>query len=82
MELGTFEKEINSLEIMEIATRIIDEQIKSITRVCERYGSDEEDVRYYDVYYVKTISKQYVLKKKDRREVDIYNNYLSVCLGF
>jgi len=77
MEIGNFELDIHNSELESIASQMLTEQIISISQVCERYGNEEDEVRYYDVYYIKTPSKQYVLKKTDINETNIYTHYLT-----
>lgn len=77
METGRFEVNEVSDEVMNIAVQIVeDDEIKSVTRICERYDQDEENIRKYDVYKIKTGNSERILKKVSEREVMNYENYL------
>ncbi|MBO4915177.1 MAG: hypothetical protein J5449_08220 [Oscillospiraceae bacterium] len=55
MGMGQFQKEEKSNAILSIAESIMGtEGIESIARICERYGEEEDAVREYDVYKIKT----------------------------
>lgn len=76
MEIGQFEIEIKNEEIGQIVAEITGEPVKSIRQVCEQYGDEAEEVRYYDVYIVETASAKKVLKKAGKREFFNYETYL------
>mgnify|MGYP004469022745 FL=1 len=77
METGRFEVNEVSDEVMNIAVQIVeDDEIKSVTRICERYDQDDENIRKYDVYKIKTGNSERILKKVSEREVMNYENYL------
>ena len=63
-------------KIREIAGCILGKKPSVIYQVCEKYGSDDEDIRYYDVYEIHTESGDYVLKKAGKYELFNYENYL------
>ena len=75
MELGRFFNKVDD-NIVHILSQIIDDEVKSIYQVCERYGKEEDEVRYYDVYEVEYISGKKILKKAGDREVFNYETYL------
>lgn len=77
MEIGNFEKVIENKEIEQIASSILKEDIKQISRICEQWGENEDEVREYNVYIITTASKKAILKKTEKIESDIYTNYLS-----
>lgn len=77
MELGNFEKEINDNKIEKIASGLIPDKIRTISRICEQWGEAEDEVREYDVYRIETDAKKYILKKTAKREAEIYECYLS-----
>ena len=77
METGRFEVNEVSDEVMNIAEQIVeDDEIKSVTRICERYDQGDENIRKYDVYKIKTGNSERILKKVSEREVMNYENYL------
>lgn len=76
MELGRFLISVQEESILYILSQIISDEIKSVYQVCERYGLEEDDVRYYDVYEVECSSGKRVLKQTDTREVYNYETYL------
>lgn len=77
METGRFEVNEVSDEVMNIAVQIVeDDEIKSVTRICERYDQGDENIRKYDVYKIKTGNCERILKKVSEREVMNYENYL------
>ena len=72
-----FEIEItDDKEIADIFKKISDEEICKIQQICERYGEEEDDVRYYDVYVITTSSGSKILKKTQCREVSNYEKFL------
>ena len=78
MEYGPFEISDVEAEVRKLAQKILgDGTIESISRICERYGEEEDDVRKYDVYKIKTDSDTRVLKKTSEREASNYEKYLS-----
>lgn len=78
MEYGPFETGDVSDEIYELAKKFLgDNTIESISRICERYGEEESDVRKYDVYKVKTHDDVIIIKKACEREYSNYEKYLS-----
>lgn len=77
MAIGRFEINEVCNEVMAIATNIVGvDEIKSVTRICERYGEKEDDFRKYNVYKIKTDAGERILKKAPEREVNNYENYL------
>ncbi len=78
MEYGPFEISEVETEVRELAQKILgDGTIESISRICERYGEEEDDVREYDVYKIKTHSDTRIMKKASEREASNYEKYLS-----
>ena len=78
MQLGRYEIENTDIKIDDIAKKVLaSEDIKKITRICERYSASEDDYREYDVYKIKTTSKELILKKTSEREATNYKKYLS-----
>lgn len=77
MELGRFYIEVSDGKILEILSHITNDEIKFIRQICERYGTGEDDVRYYNVYSIETSSGSKLLKMTDEREVFNYERYLS-----
>lgn len=72
-----FEIEItDDKEIADIFKRISDEEIYKIHQICERYGEEEDDVRYYDAYAITTSSGSKILKKTQCQEVSNYERFL------
>ena len=67
---------IDDKEIADIFKKISDEEICKIQQICERYGEEEDDVRYYDVYVITTSSGSKILKKTQCREVSNYEKFL------
>ena len=56
MAIGRFIRQVKDDNIEYIVSKIIDDEIESIHQVCERYGLETDEVRYYDVYEVKLTS--------------------------
>ena len=52
MELGNFQKSVDSDEIKTMAFEIIGEPVKAVSRICEQWGEAEDEVREYDVYVI------------------------------
>ena len=77
MELGNFQKPVDSDEIKKMAFEIIGEPVAAVSRVCERWGGAEDEVREYDVYVIETDAGKYTLKKTGKKEAQIYAQYLS-----
>ena len=78
MGMGQFQKEEKSKAILSIAESIMGtEGIESIARICERYGEEEDAVREYDVYKIKTGTGYRILKKAANRELENYLKFLS-----
>jgi len=78
MEIGMFEKEVDGVEILRIAEKIVPElSVKRITRVCEQYGENAAECREYDVYKLFTEADCRILKKVGKRELTNYERYLS-----
>ena len=77
MELGNFQKSVDSDEIKTMAFEIIGEPVKAVSRVCEQWGEAEDEVREYDVYMIETDAGKYTLKKTGSKEAQIYAEYLS-----
>ena len=66
MELGNFQKSVDSDEIKTMAFEIIGEPVKAVSRICEQWGEAEDEVREYDVYVIETDAGKYTLKKTGR----------------
>lgn len=77
MELGNFQKSVDSDEIKTMAFEIIGEPVKAVSRICEQWGEAEDEVRDYDVYVIETDAGKYTLKKTGSKEAQIYVQYLS-----
>ncbi len=77
MELGNFQKSVDSDEIKTMAFEIIGEPVKAVSRICEQWGEAEDEVREYDVYVIETDAGKYTLKKTGSKEAQIYAQYLS-----
>lgn len=77
MELGRFYIKYQNDVLLDIISHITNVEIYDILQVCERYGEDEEDVRYYDVFEVNTSDGKRILKKADERELFNYEQFLS-----
>ena len=45
MELGNFQKSVDSDEIKTMAFEIIGESVKAVSRICEQWGEAEDEVR-------------------------------------
>ena len=69
MELGNFQKSVDSDEIKTMAFEIIGEPVKAVSRICEQWGEAEDEVREYDVYVIETDAGKYTLKKTGSKEV-------------
>lgn len=69
MEIGDFEKIIEDKETEQIASSILKEDIKQISRICEQWGENEDEVREYNVYIITTASKKAILKKNRENRV-------------
>lgn len=77
MEIGTFEERIEDAQIFARCKRILGStEITAIHRVCERYGTDPEEVRKYDVYNIDTTGGRKILKKVSDREAWNYETFL------
>ena len=72
MELGNFQKSVDSDEIKTMAFEIIGEPVKAVSRICEQWGEAEDEVREYDVYVIETDAGKYTLKKTGSKEAQIY----------
>ena len=68
MELGNFQKSVDSDEIKTMAFEIIGEPVKAVSRICEQWGEAEDEVREYDVYVIETDAGKYTLKKPAARK--------------
>lgn len=77
MELGNFQKPVDSDEIKKRASEIIGEPVAAVSRVCEQWGEAEDEVREYDVYVIETDTGKYTLKKTGKKEAQISAQYLS-----
>ena len=77
MELGNFQKPVESDEIRKMASDITGESVKAVSRICEQWGEAEDEVREYDVYVIETDAGKYTLKKTGSKEAQIYAQYLS-----
>ena len=77
METGTFEERIEDAQILARCRKILGStEITAIHRVCERYGTDPEEVRKYDVYNIDTTGGRKILKKVSDREAWNYETFL------
>lgn len=77
MEIGIYEIEVESDEILNIANRILaNTSIERVSRICEHYGENEDDCREYDVYKLITRAGDRILKKTSEREATNYERYL------
>ena len=72
MELGNFQKPVESDEIRKMASDITGESVKAVFRICEQWGEAEDEVREYDVYVIETDAGKYTLKKTGSKEAQIY----------
>lgn len=77
MEMGRFFTEVSDPKIYEIIAHFTRETVTNIQRVCERYGTEEEDVREYDVYRVRMPGGDKILKLTEEREAFNYETYLA-----
>lgn len=77
METGRFEELTENSTVLDVCHHLLDEPIFQTSQICERYGSEEEEVRKYDVYSVTCASGKKILKKASSREVHNYEKYLS-----
>lgn len=77
MEIGRFERIIKNKKIEEIIKNFTDEKIIEIKQICEQYGEEKEDVRYYDVYIIEFETETKILKKENDNGVFIYETYLT-----
>jgi serine/threonine protein kinase len=77
VEPGRFEIAVEDIKILEICSHILKEQIDIIYQICERYGTEEDEVRRYNVYMIDYVSGRKILKKSDCRELLNYESYLS-----
>lgn len=77
MQMGKFEIVIDDEKIKRIVSIITKENNVNIRQVCERYGVDEEEVRYYNTYSIDLSSGTKILKKVEEREAYNYETYLS-----
>lgn len=76
MEPGRFETTVEDDSVLKICRHILYEPINHVSRICERYGTSEEEVREYDVYSIACGSQNLILKKTDYREMSNYEKYL------
>lgn len=77
MEIGTFEERIDDPQILALCRKIlVDTKITAVSRLCERYGPNPEDVRQYDVYNIDTVAGRKILKKASQREAWNYETFL------
>ncbi len=77
MNRGKFEIEVNNSKILQIGEKILkEEQFRKIFQICEQYGTEEDEVRKYDVYRIETDSGNKILKKTNQREMLNYEKYL------
>lgn len=74
---GKLKVTCTDLYIYNIGAKLLSEPIEIIYQICERYGEGEQDIRYYDVYLLKTSSGTKILKKTSAREVSNYKRYLA-----
>lgn len=77
MDIGKFEIPVMDEKIKEIVYHLTNENNAEIRQVCERYGEEPDDIRYYDVYIITFPSCKKVLKKVGKREKLNYETYLS-----
>lgn len=76
MKLGRFFIDIHDENIMHILSQITDEKIRNVKQVCERYGFEVDDVRYYGVYEVDSNLGKKILKQTEIREMFNYETFL------
>lgn len=76
METGKYLIDVTDRVIFDVFRRISGHAADSIQRVCERYGQDEDDVRYFDVYITVYSGEKRVLKFTSEREAGNYEKYL------
>lgn len=76
MKLGRFYNDIHDDKFLNILSQITNDKVQGIRQVCERYGYEEDEVRYYDVYEVEYATGKKVLKRTGAREVFNYETYL------
>lgn len=74
---GQFEIRESSNAVKDLAEKIFGVGIETITRICEQYGSEEDECRKFDVYRIKTHLGTGILKKSSEREALNYEKYLS-----
>ena len=79
MELGNFQKSVDSDEIKTMAFEIIGEPVKAVSRICEQWGEAEDEVREYDVYVIETDAGKYTLKKTGSKEAQRRVSRTAVC---
>ena len=78
MELGNFQKPVESDEIRKMASDITGESVKAVSRICEQWGEAEDEVREYDVYVIETDAGKYTLKKsRQQKKRRFMRQYLS-----
>lgn len=78
MELGTFEEKTDDAQISRMCREILGtDTTGSIFRICERYGSNPEEVRKYDVYRIETALGSRMLKKAAAHERTNYETLLA-----
>lgn len=73
-------KDVSDLKVLHIYQKIVsskDEEHCAILQYCEKYGEGEDEIRYYDVFLIQTQSHEYVLKKTNQKEIDIYQHFLN-----
>lgn len=69
--------EESSPALYALCARLTEQPVRELLRICERFGPEEEDVRRYDVYRLRTEQGDYILKKADPWEQASYARYLS-----
>ena len=67
MDLGRFFIDIQDDKILYILSQITNDKIYNIRQVCERYGYEKDEVRYYDVYEVECALGNKILKQTEKQ---------------
>lgn len=76
MKIGIFYIEKEDENLLMILSHQIKDEIKKINQICERYGLEKDDVRYYDTYIVETSKGSKIFKKTHEREAFNYETFL------
>ncbi len=73
---NVFTRVINDSAILEVLKELTTDEVHLVEQICERWGDEEDEVRYFDVYSVSLESATRILKKTSDREVYNYKTYL------